>query len=316
MHFYRRSPKKIRKEEKGITFLTYLNSYIYMIIKQQPSDFIVNEKSNVEIKEEGEYTYFLMEKENYNTVRALEVVAKALHVSFRSIGFAGNKDKKAITTQVCSAKFVGKDKLERVALEGIKLKYLGKGDKPVSLGDLEGNTFKILVREASVPDKINKFVNYYGKQRFGGNNVEVGRAIVKKDFKEACNLLGLDDSNAVMSLRSLNKKVLTLYVHAYQSWIWNESVKKMIKKSEKIEELELIGFGNTFENEITKKENIKPRDFIIRQIPDLSSEGSVRKVWCKVKELVIAKVGEGVKLKFFLPKGSYATVFIDQLMNN
>ncbi len=280
-----------------------------MKIKEQLEDFIVIEKSNVEINETGEYTYFLMKKENYNTVKAIELIAKRLHAPFRNIGFAGNKDKKAITTQVCSVKGFGKIRIEKISSEGIKLTYLGKGDKPVSLGDLEGNNFEILVRDASVPNKIDKFINYYGKQRFGGNNIEVGRAIIKKDFKEACRLLNLDESNAVMSLRNLNKKLLTLYVHAYQSWIWNESVKTL----NDVDELELIGFGNNFENEITKKEKIKPRDFIIRQIPDLSREGSVRKVWCEVKELSIEKKGDNVLLKFFLPKGSYATVFIEAL---
>ncbi|MBT3304040.1 tRNA pseudouridine(13) synthase TruD [Candidatus Woesearchaeota archaeon] len=283
-----------------------------MKLKQTPSDFIVKEKSNVVIGEKGDYTYFLMEKENYNTVRALEAVAKALHTQFRNIGFAGNKDKKAITSQVCSVKFIGKDKLERTKLEGIKLTYLGKGDKPVSLGDLDGNNFEIIIYDVEeVPEKITKFVNYYGPQRFGGNNAEVGRAIVKKDFKKACNLLELDDSNAVLSLRGLNKKVLTLYIHAYQSWIWNESINLDNSK----EEVELIGFGNHFQNQITKSEEIKPRDFIIRQIPEISSEGDIRKVWCEVKDLEIEKVKEGIKLKFFLPKGSYATVFIDQLIN-
>ena len=283
-----------------------------MKLKQTPSDFIVKEKSNVVIGEKGDYTYFLMEKENYNTVRALEAVAKALHTQFRNIGFAGNKDRKAITSQVCSVKFIGKDKLERTKLEGIKLTYLGKGDKPVSLGDLDGNNFEIIIYDVEeVPEKITKFVNYYGPQRFGGNNAEVGRAIVKKDFKKACNLLELDDSNAVLSLRGLNKKVLTLYIHAYQSWIWNESINLDNSK----EEVELIGFGNHFQNQITKSEEIKPRDFIIRQIPEISSEGDIRKVWCEVKDLEIEKVKEGIKLKFFLPKGSYATVFIDQLIN-
>jgi len=285
-----------------------------MKIKEIPEDFVVVERFNIPIKDNGEYAYFVMEKKNYNTVKALEVIAKALHIPFRSMGFAGNKDKKAITIQICSAKNVRKEKIKSLELKDIKLTYLGQGDKPISLGDLEGNSFEIVVREVDkVPEKITKFVNYFGEQRFGGNNTEVGRAIVKKEFKKAAELLGLESQNAVGSLTKLNKKVLRLYVHAYQSWIWNESVKKLLKEGKDVEEVELIGFGNNFTNEITKKEGIKPRDFIIRQMPDLSSEGDKRKVWCEVKELEINKIENGVKLKFFLPKGSYATELIRQL---
>ena len=89
-----------------------------------------------------------------------------------------------------------------------------------------------------------------------------------------------------------------------------------MKKQEEI--IPIVGFGvdpNEITKEIMKEEEITQRDFIIRQIPELSAEGTQRNMFCEVKKLEIKKKGNDVLLKFFLPKSCYATVFIDQLFN-
>lgn len=292
-----------------------------MLIKEVPEDFIVKEKSTVKACDKGEYVYFLLKKRNYNTVDALEQVAKAVHAPVKWFGFAGNKDKRAVTEQVCSAKMVSDEKLKAVSIKDIEIKILGRGDKPISLGDLEGNYFEIIVKDVKKPKMITKFLNYFGEQRFGSNNAEVGRAIVKKDFKKAAYLLGLNPGNPIGELTKINKKVLAIYVNAYQSLLWNEAVKKLAGTG--VREVPVIGFGTVFENdevkkvmeEIMKREEITLRDFIIKQMPDLSSEGTVRKVYCNAEDLEIEEKEGNILLKFFLPKGSYATVFIDELLN-
>lgn len=289
-------------------------------LKEKPEDFMVIEKSNVEIKDSGRYTYFLLKKKNYNTTRALSQIAKALHVPLKNFSFAGNKDKIAVTEQLCSVKDVSPDKINKIVLTDIEIKSIGKGDEPISLGDLEGNNFELIIYSDKEPIKLDRFVNFFGKQRFGINNVEIGREIIKKDFKKLNELLDCD--NSIDYLSSENKKVSRIYVHAYQSYIWNKSIKKLIGKD--IEEVPIVGFGTEFNNDevkevvksIMKEENITKRDFIIRQLPQLSSEGDMRKVYCDVKNLEIEKVEENkYSIKFFLPKGCYATVFIDQLFN-
>lgn len=63
-----------------------------------------------------------------------------------------------------------------------------------------------------------------------------------------------------------------------------------------------------------EKEKIKQRDFIVRRMPDLSSEGDVRKVFVKPENLQIEKIDKKIyKLRFFLPKGCYATELIRQM---
>ncbi len=296
-------------------------------IKQKPEDFFVKEISNIKIEDEGNYSYFLLKKRNYTTLRALQHIAKYLNIPLKKLGFAGSKDKNAVTEQVVSVKNVGKERLEKIKLRDIEIKFLGKGEKPVCLGDLEGNYFKIIVLGVDKePKKLGKFRNLFGEQRFSTKNSEIGKSIVKKDFKKAVELVmetDVDEKNVmdehlknnpndfVGALTRIPIKKLKMYVHAYQSFLWN----RMAEESED-DELEIIGFGTAPTpkiKQILKEESITTRDFIIKAIPQLSSEGDMRKVFAEVKDLKIKKIDEKTfEFEFKLPKGSYATEFIRQ----
>ena len=80
--------------------------------------------------------------------------------------------------------------------------------------------------------------------------------------------------------------------------------------------LHIIGFGTKVTKdikEILEKEGITTRDFIIKQIPELSLEGNERQIFADIKNLEIEKIEKGYILKFMLPKGSYATEVIKQI---
>jgi len=307
-------------------------------IKQSPEDFIVKEVTNIEIKEEGSYLYFQLKKKNYNTLTAIEHIANTLHLSLNRFGYAGNKDKNAITEQLVSVEDINKENLEKLNLKDIEIKIIGYGEKYLSLGDLKGNEFIINVRNLS-KDEINNFnqkikkkpilmPNLFGEQRFSKQNVDVGRALIKREFEKAADLLGLDiiDNDFIGAIRRVNKKILRLYVHAYQSFIFNETIKKYkdIKNNEKIP---IIGFGTDLENyneklreiieDILNKEKINPRDFITVKMPELSQEGSERDLYVEIENLEILEKGKDtIRLKFFLQKGSYATEAIDYLFRD
>ena len=297
-------------------------------IKEKPEDFVVKEKlklKKVRIeKGEGSYSYFLMKKRNYTTQKAIDVIARKLGLPAKFFGYAGNKDKRAVTEQFVSVKNCS---VKELKLNDISLGFAGKGKEPISLGDLDGNYFEIVVRNVDKkPKKINKFPNYFGEQRFSKQNIEVGRVIIKKDFRKACELLELDvvKNDFVGALRNINKKILRLYVHAYQSYLWNETAREYLRLSKKNIKIPIVGFGTEIKDKklkeiiekIMKNEKIVFMDFVIRQIPELSSEGSERELFAKVIDLEIEKGSDFIKLKFFLKKGCYATVFVDCLFNS
>ena len=188
------------------------------LIKQIPEDFCVTERTSVQPLAHGAYRYFWLGKRNRTTLDALRAVAAALRIPAQSLGYAGNKDKRAVTRQLCSAFHVSRDRIERVRLDGIGLEFYGSGDAPVSLGDLAGNSFVVTVRnldEAMVRNlddagaeklagsaetrmpagairaqaRALQVINYFDEQRFSESNIRVGKLLVLKQFKEAVALL-------------------------------------------------------------------------------------------------------------------------------
>ena len=332
-------------------------------IKQIPEDFIVREISNINVKDSGKYLYYKLTKKNYNTIDVISKIAKRLRIKEKKIGFAGSKDKNAVTEQVISFFMINKDNIDKIKIKDIKLEFIGYGDEPITLGDLQGNKFEIIVRNLdekkleNINKEINLTVNYFDEQRFSKNNVAIGRYLVKKNFKEAAKLI--DDekvikflrnnkTNYVGSLQKLSKRILRFYVHAYQSFLWNEIVKRYLEKKFKVVKkvnysqgefvfvdsykdikLPLIGWGVEIENneslEIVKKvmseEKIDYKDFIIKQFPEISEEGELRDVFVEIKNLKINEFTEDelnltkkkVKINFSLPKGSYATIIIKSI---
>ena len=323
-------------------------------IKQDFKDFLVKEISNFPVLDKGSYIIFKLKNENYNTLDVVEIVARKLGILSKDVGFAGSKDKKAITEQLISIKCRNeiqanklKGRIASLELREINLEFLGFASEPITLGSLEGNSFEIVVRDLSEEEVFKfvekykevtklKIVNYFGEQRFGGNNAEIGKCIIKKDFSRACDLI--DDykvkehlerkkNDFVGAIRLLPRRLLRLYVNAFQSYLWN----KIVKRKLNVVEVPLVGFGTdilgleeelrTIVEDLLEEENIELIDFVIKQIPNLSLEGSFRKVFVDVNEFKILGEGEDelnkgkekIKIGFSLPKGSYATVVVKSL---
>jgi len=314
-------------------------------IKQVPEDFFVKELSKAEFDEEGEYTYFVIVKRNYTTIGALQQIARRLKVPLKKFGFAGNKDKLAVTKQLCSARGVSKERLEGLKIKDIRIEYVGQGKEPISLGDLRGNSFRIVVRD--LPHKrltlksIERLPNYFGEQRFSRHNAAIGRALVRRNFSKAVELIDDPDVRSysetypgdyIGALRQLPLKIRRIYVHAYQSWIWNKTVEEYVKKEKPIknEKIPIVGFGTEIKsdkvgriiNKILQQEAITQRDFIISQMKEVTAEGGERDLFVKPIDFDIKlgkdELNEGkhkAVIYFTLPKGSYATVVIKDLFS-
>ena len=326
------------------------------ILKENPEDFIVNEISCIKIKEKGHYLIAELRKKDYTTLKAVELIAARLNLRVKDVGFAGNKDRKAITKQAISMKnYAGiEGKIESLRLDNITIAVVGYSDAPVSLGDLDGNEFTITVR--GIEEKCIRAVeklkgkkifvpNYFGEQRFSTKNVEVGKAIVHKDYAGAARVLaaskgeaedgvrdaiGKNKNDPIRALRSINIRLLKMFVHAYQSRLWNKTLERYLKKykaSDKDKErliAPMIGFGMETEDkkmlkiteDIMKEEKITGRSFIIREMPEASAEGVFRDAFISLKDFEIVEKGDDfLKVNFTLKKGQYATTVIDFLFH-
>ncbi len=351
-----------------------------MRLKTTPQDFIVEEVNTLQFDKEGKYSYYKLKKTNLETQSAIQKIADIWKLNEKYINTAGTKDKVAVTTQFIS---ISQGPEKDINTENLELKYLGKGRERLNLGSLEGNKFLITVREITKEEKVNfeentksnaknnsekadvQFINYYGDQRFGieKNNHIIGKLLIKKQFKETANLLiarnhypytkakeylETHQNDYIGALRILPKKLLLMFVHAYQSWFWNETAKiyleKKIKTLKTVEYsagtvyfpkqkenftlenlgIPIIGFDIEENNEdveeiirnMMKKENITERDFLIKQMPEITAAGGRRDILTDCRNLKKKEIDkETIELSFTLGKGSYATMVVKQLFS-
>jgi tRNA pseudouridine13 synthase len=171
------------------------------VIKSCAEDFQVSEVFEELGYEGGRYLVLDVEKTNWDTHHLIREMARKLRISQKRFGWAGTKDKRAVTSQRISIMNLDESSLSRITLPDLKIRVLGKTNRAVGLGDLLGNSFRITIRDLSCPDPANRFAaitseiekqsgvpNYFGIQRFGDIRPvthKVGEAMVRGRIEEA-----------------------------------------------------------------------------------------------------------------------------------
>ncbi|MBN1762977.1 MAG: tRNA pseudouridine(13) synthase TruD [Methanomicrobia archaeon] len=187
----------------GIRYYTTQSAGLGGMIKTIPADFVVREVTNRTEGNEGKYLIAELTKENWDTHSVAREISNRLRVSRNRVGFAGTKDKFAVTTQKISLWDTDETALERVRIADVSLRPIGRSNKAVSLGDLYGNEFTIVIRniegtKAAITERISAITheietaggipNFFGVQRFGTNRPithVVGKHLVEGTVKAA-----------------------------------------------------------------------------------------------------------------------------------
>lgn len=153
-------------------------------IRTEPEDFEVEEIPAYEPAGTGEHLYLWIEKRGVGAEYLLKLLARKLGVSDRDLGCAGLKDRHAVTRQWISAPKIAEPRLGNVDGDGLKLLNVSKHANKLRAGHLNGNRFRILIREVNSEDitpildaiRTRGLPNYYGPQRFGndGDNATQG----------------------------------------------------------------------------------------------------------------------------------------------
>jgi len=165
-----------------------------------PKDFVVEEIPLLKKGgTTGPYLICSLTKTNWELQHAIKEIAKRLGISHRRIGWAGTKDRNAITRQWISLYKITAEQVAGIHLPDIILEPLGQSNESLSLGDLLGNCFDIVIRDTDPVDleqrvqEINNTIskgipNYFGLQRFGATRPVthlVGECILRGNFEQA-----------------------------------------------------------------------------------------------------------------------------------
>ncbi|ALT67967.1 tRNA pseudouridine(13) synthase TruD [Methanobrevibacter millerae] len=270
-------------------------------IRNQYEDFYVEEIPELIPTGEGPNVWVWIEKIGRTTLDVVLDIARDLHIDRKRMGFAGMKDKKALTRQwICIANMDSEEQFRQVEnLDIYKTDFLKitRGRKKLRMGQLKGNKFRILIRDlddieksADIANDVLKELevtgvpNYFGWQRFGRprtNTHLVGEALIHNDLAEAVRiyvgnpsedeslenqkarqayddgdleksleLMGkgmryekmivrqlikdskkgeLDDKAYMNAIHALPKPLQRMFVHAYQSYLFNDVVSRRVE---------------------------------------------------------------------------------------
>jgi tRNA pseudouridine13 synthase len=254
-----------------------------MKLKVQPEDFVVEEQIGLTLSPRGQYTILKMVKNSWNTLDAIDLIARKLGIARGLISRAGLKDRYALTTQYLSYRG---DLKRGLAEKNLTVTPLGKSDQPVTPAVLKGNKFTVTLRslEKGEPEKMVRnhreiiktgLPNYFDDQRFGSAWHKQGffaRSIIlghhqgalklilchsyadeakpAKDFKKYClehwgewdeifiktpreyqkviAFLVRNPGDFKGAVKQLDREMLNLYLLAYQSYIFNEVLARIM----------------------------------------------------------------------------------------
>ena len=286
---------KVLEIEKKIGIETFFTSQSGLggKLRVKPEDFLVKEISSYPTKnKDGIFTIAEITSTSWETNLLLRELSSRLHISKQRINFAGTKDKRAKTTQIMSFYNVPVEKINKIKIKDVEIKNIYQSDKPIKIGNLNGNYFEIIVRDINQKIKSKKvkeifhviqsnggFPNFFGIQRFGiirPITHIVGKYIVKGDFEKAVmtyvanpikgedeeaytlrsdlektrnfsqalktypnhlsfekailNKLAINSNDFICALKELPKNLLTMFIYAYQSYLFNRILSIRIKK--------------------------------------------------------------------------------------
>ena len=312
------------------------------IIRQAPGDFVVAEILPFQLSGAGEHLYLRIRKTGQNTRWVARQLAKRFDLAFRSVSYAGLKDRHAATEQWFSLHLPGQPDpdLTNTAIDGVEVVKSSRHSTKLRRGMLAGNRFRIILRDLSgdlsgLEARLRKLSgaaipNYFGAQRFG---------------KEAGNLKLLEVSD---SRRTPSREARSFGLSAIRSALFNGYLAERIaddtwhqilpgeivydESREVYRHVDrLAGLDNRHqstgllwgcgENKATGPALAKETEYFGR-FPDFTNLLSAyevrmmrRPLSLRLPDLAWSLSGHSLQLSFTLRRGMYATVVLREIAN-
>ncbi|WP_417581759.1 tRNA pseudouridine(13) synthase TruD [Nitrincola sp.] len=195
------------------------------VIRRCAEDFCVEENLGFEPDGAGEHQFLFIRKTGENTDWVAQQLARFTKTHPRDIGYAGKKDRHAVTDQWFSVRLPLGVQLDWSAFETDSIQVLrqARHSRKLKTGVLQGNRFSLRLRDVSHPDELQQrfdqlktsgVPNYFGEQRFGHNygNISKGELLIAGQ------------------LRDKNRQKRGLYISALRSALFNQVVSARIQQ--------------------------------------------------------------------------------------
>ncbi len=155
-------------------------------LRSSDQDFVVTERLSFELSGEGEHVCLQIRKRGANTDYVAGQLARFAGVARRDVGYAGLKDRHAVTTQWFSVRLPVRSDPDWQALpfQEMEILQIGRHARKIKRGALAGNDFQLVIRGCTGDrDRLEEILqcirqygvaNYFAEQRFGhhGRNLQ------------------------------------------------------------------------------------------------------------------------------------------------
>ena len=157
-------------------------------IKVLPEDFVVDEIAATEPEGAGEHVWLHIRKIGHNSEAVAEWLARVAGVPRVNVGYAGRKDRHAVTSQWFSVQLPGREEPDwsLQILDGVEIVASKRHSRKLKTGHLGGNRFRVRLREVAGDQaaadallegmRLRGLPDYFGEQRFGHGNLERAQA--------------------------------------------------------------------------------------------------------------------------------------------
>lgn len=324
-------------------------------LKERPEDFVVEEINNFEPTGDGPHLFLWVEKTDCPGGDLLNRLAVALDIPQSAIGYAGTKDRRAVTRQWLSVPDTCLRTVEAgVDLDGIRVLRHTLHQKMLRLGHLAGNRFRILLRGARADclDDLTEtgrllastgFPNFYGQQRFGatGQSLAQGLALLQDDGRPGRRMSRYQRRMAVSALQSalFNRYLLERMESGLAFRVLPGDVMSktetggLFKVGDVTVEQPRLDAGETritgpmyghkfmsaeaeageLEGRVLERAGLTTDSF---KVFARLARGTRRPLFIRPGDMEIAPDPDGIVVSFSVPRGTYATVMLRELVKN
>jgi len=289
-------------------------------IRATPEDFVVTEELDIDLSGDGEHDWLWVEKTGANTHWVAERLAQHVRIPPRDIGYAGLKDRHAVTRQWFSVRRpAGGNDWQGFEAPGVRILEQQRHGRKLKRGAHRGNRFRIAVRAAGIAgvstaigDRVAAISeqgvpNYFGEQRFGreGSNVALGQAVVEgRRVPRHKRSIGLSAIRSFQFNEELDRRVT--------DGTWNTVMPGDVAN--------LDGTGSIFNvEEVTTDLEHRCAEMDIHPcglLPEVSAArvaASHRPLRLPVRDLQWEVEADALWLEFRLGRGSYATAVLREV---